>query len=157
MAKTTDVALADDAAMTDIILGKTEIPEQDTAEVTEAIVRRIMAAESVQDVFREDSSIATKELVGTTLTVNQVGLRPSLLGDGDGVYMLIDAVRHDTGEIVLVNTGSAKIMAQLGRCHQRGWLPVTVEVIEVGEAKPGQSAPLGLRHVGDTDTEALKR
>lgn len=143
-------ALAPSEAAQDIVMGRT-LPEiEDSEQAQEAIVRQILAAEDVAALFTDRTTTACKDFLNTPIAVRDVTLRRSTLGDDEGVYMLIDAVRLDTGEPVVLNTGARNILATLYRAKQLGALPVEVSVIEVGKAKPGQSAPIGLRPEGET-------
>lgn len=128
------------------VLPEIEDPEQ----AQRAIVAQVLQAESLQQVFADHSTIATKEMVGVPLRITDGRLMSGNLGEGDSVYMVIDAVDLRTGEIVVLNTGAPKIMAIVYRIKQMGKLPVEAEVVEAGRARPGQNAPLGLRAIGET-------
>lgn len=125
------------------------VPEAENSEQAQRqIVERILAAENPEDVFQESTSTATRELIGVPLSVNDVKIMRSNIEGARGTYALLDVVRMDTGEVVLVNTGSPTIMATAIRRKQLGSLPMECVVQEVGVARPGQSAPLGLKPYG---------
>jgi hypothetical protein len=143
LAKTT---AAEDLAL---IMGDTTPEVEDSEGAQRAIVERILHAENPEDVFQESTSIATRDLIGVPIRVNDVKLMASQLEGSAGTYALLDVVRLDTGEIILVNTGSPTIMATVVRRKQLGSLPMECVVTEVGAARPGQSAPLGLKPHGE--------
>jgi hypothetical protein len=140
----------------DIIMGRGEALEQidDPANAQEQIVRRILEAPDEDAVLAEDSTIATKELVGQPLEVRSFRLLKSQLVDKEtgevrqGAFMIVDATFGDleTGEVkpLTLNTGAPKIMAQLIRLQQLDRLPAKVKVAEVGQAKPGRNRALQL-------------
>jgi len=126
------------------VLPEIEDPEQ----AQRAIVERILAAPTAEDVWQDATSTATRELIGVPILINDYRLMRSNLEEGRGVYMLLDVVRQDTGEIILANTGAPQIMATVFRRKQLGSLPLECEVVEVAAAKPGRSAPLGIKPTG---------
>lgn len=127
------------------------LPEiESTTEVQRAFVERILAADTLEEVFREDSTIATRELIGRPIEIRACRIMRSSLEGSKGVYMLLDATLLDDDEAIVVNTGAPNVMAAVFRAKQLGQLPIEVEVIEVARAREGRSAPLGLRPYGKT-------
>lgn len=136
----------------DIILGRTTALDgiEDPANAQEQIVRRILAAPDEDTVLAEDSTTATKDLVGVGLEVSGFRILKSQLVDKDtgevreGAFMIVDAKQLDDQKPITLNTGAPKIMAQLIRLQQLERLPAKVKVTEVGQAKPGQNRALQL-------------
>jgi hypothetical protein len=137
----------------DIIMGRTEAlgeAIEDPANAQEAIVRRILAAPDEDAVLAEDSTVATKDLVGQPLEIQNFRILKSQLVDSDtgeiqqGVFMIIDATHLDNNTPIAINTGAPKIMAQLIRLKQLERIPAKVKVAEVGQAKPGRNRALQL-------------
>jgi hypothetical protein len=137
----------------DIIMGRTEAlgeAIEDPNNAQEQIVRRILSAPDEDSVLAEDSTVATKDLVGIPLEVQGFRILKSQLVDPDtgeiqqGVFMIVDAKNLDDDSIVAVNTGAPKIMAQLIRLKQLERIPARVKVAEVGQAKPGRNRALQL-------------
>jgi hypothetical protein len=133
-------------ATADLIMGRGELAESmdDPAKAQEAIVRRILTAPDVDAVLREDSTVATKELVGVPLEITDYRIMKSTLEGKSGGYLLIEATNLLDGTAVTLNTGAPKIMAQVIRLGQLDRIPVKVKVAEVGQAKPGQNRALQL-------------
>lgn len=138
----------------DLITGRALPEVEDGSEASENIVREILSADGLGALFRQRTTVATRNLIGIPLLVRDYQLRLSTIEGTEGIWMLIDAVRIDSGEVVMVNTGAKNIMALLIRAKQLEKLPVEVEVIELGRARPGQNAPLGIAPYGKTAEEA---
>ena len=123
---------------------------EDPEEIQRKIAAQILAATDLAGVFRDDKTTATKDIVGVPLTINDCKLMQGEIDGQAGVYMLIDAVRFDDGEVITLNTGAAGVMSRVWRMKQLGVLPVECSVAEAGPGRPGRSAPLTLKAEGDT-------
>lgn len=125
------------------------VPEvEDPAIVKMRIVEQVLQAETVEDIFRNDQTVALGELVGSRIMVRDVVPMASAIKESSPVYLLIDAVDVTTGEKMVLNTSAARAMAQLWRAKEVGALPVQLQVVEVGRAKDGLNAPIGLSYIG---------
>lgn len=126
-------------------------PEVVTSEdAARNIAERILAADTLEDIFAEDSTTASKDMVGIGIRVKDVRIMQSELVEGVKSYMLIDAEVIETGEAVIINTGSRNIMAKMWACKVKKLLPVEVVITELGSGRTGENAPLGLKAVGKT-------
>lgn len=136
---------------------KTVFEHEDPAIVARRMAEQVLQAQSLDDVFAKTQTHSAPEVIGIPLIIRDILLRDSELENTE-TYALINAVCPGdytpfiTGEVVVVNTSSPRIMAQLCRAKDLGALdnpdkPLTVRVVEVGTAKPGQNAPLGLELV----------
>jgi hypothetical protein len=132
------------------IMGDIAPEVEDPAEIQRMIVNRIVSAQSIDELFIETGTVATKEVVGVPLMVQDCRLLKGEIEGEEGVYMLIEAVRGDTGELVALNSGAPNIMSILYRGKKLGLLPLQVEVAEAGRARPGYNAPLTLKPIGGT-------
>lgn len=135
---------------TAIVMGDVLPEVEDAGDIQRSIAARILQAPDVAGVFEEGTTIGTKDLVGVPLQVTSVRIVESQIEDSHPVYMLIEAVNMTSGELLVVNTSSRHIMAQLYQLKALGVMPVEVAVKEVAKARPGQSAPLGLEPIGET-------
>jgi hypothetical protein len=136
------------AQLTAALAGNGKFEDDDPKLVAERIAQQLLSADTLDDLFGTGGTVSGSECVGRTLRINDVILRPSDL-DNTEVYALIHAIDADTGATVIVNTSSPRIMAQLCRAKDLGAMadpkkPLVVRVVEVGQAKPGQSAPIGM-------------
>jgi hypothetical protein len=138
------------------IMGDIAPEVEDPAEIQRMIVNRIVSAQSIDELFIETGTVATKEVVGIPLMVQDCRLLKGEIEGEEGVYMLIEAVRGDTGELVALNSGAPNIMSILYKGKKLGLLPLQVEVAEAGRARPGYNAPLTLKPIGDTAERIAK-
>lgn len=151
---TTELATAEQSV--EQIMGGALPAIEDGEQAQRAIVERIMLAESIDDVWQDSTTTATRDLVGRPIRVYNARLMRSNIEGTRGVYMLLDVELLDTKERLVVNTGAPNIMAIIFRRMQLDGLPVECEVIEVGRAKPGLNPPLGLRAAG-ADLKRLEK
>lgn len=127
------------------------LPEiEDTEQAQRAIVERILTADSLQDLFADTTTTATRDMVGIPVEISDCRLMRSTVDGSRGVYMLLDATNLETGEVCPMNTGSPNIMATVWRARQLDQLPIQVTVVEVAAARNGRNAPLGIRPTGKT-------
>jgi hypothetical protein len=126
------------------ILGQAELRFEDPGEVANAIALSIATKTSAEDIFGLESTVSSKDLVGVPLEVRDWRLMRSDLSEEPSAFMVIDAVNLETGEVVVMTSGSKHIMAQLYAAKNAGLLPRRLTVQELRAAKPGQSAPLSL-------------
>jgi hypothetical protein len=151
-----EVELSDQNAV-ELVMGEVlpEVEDRDAA--ARSIVEDIMRAGTLGELFKQRTTVATKDLVGEALLIRDVRMLRSTLPDSKtGVWMLIDAVKLASGEVISVNTGSRNIMALLLRGKMQGTLPVEVVVIEAGRKRPGENAPLSLAPYGKTAEQIQK-
>lgn len=90
------------------------------------IVAQIMEAGSVDSLDDPWRTRDMEKLAGERITVYDLHKLPSDFKDGLGVYLVVHAVRAETGEDVTVTTGSVSVVAQLVRAWAMGALPITV-------------------------------
>lgn len=112
----------------------------DTTDIEERTLARIMAAQSPEELLANPESIGLRDRVGQCLTFHRVeGLLPSTIRPGD-FYGLIEAVTDD-GELVSVTTGSPYALGRIVKAHLAGWLPRRMKVVELeSTTHPGQSS-----------------
>jgi hypothetical protein len=116
----------------------------DPKDVAIRVVEEILNAPDVEAAFDTGGSIATRELVGQVLVLEDVRLMPGQIEDASlPAYVLLNVV-DENGERKLVNSGSARVIGQSVYAKMRDLLPLRVRVVEIAAARPGQSAPLGL-------------
>lgn len=125
------------------------VPDEDPAVVAKRIAESLLEANDLDALFAEQKSVNAVDLNGRTLNIRNAVLRNSELENTDA-YILVDAVADDTGEVLVFNTSAPRIMAQIARAMELGAIDpgasktLKVRVVEVGQAKTGQNAPMGL-------------
>jgi hypothetical protein len=132
------------------IMGDVAPEPEDPAQIQRMIVERIVSATSIDELFTQTGTIATQKMVGIPLILTDSRLMSGEIDGEDSVYMILEATREDTGELVVLNSGAPSIMAISYRAKKLGILPMQVEVAEAGKARGGRNAPLTLRPRGDT-------
>lgn len=133
----------------EVLLGNVAPTVEDAQAMTRSIIERNLAAEDDDSLFAEQQSIATKDLVNVPLHVESVRIAEGEIDGEATTYMLIDAVNMQTGEKMLVNSGSPQVTSKLLNLHLRGRLPMDLYVKEVSPARKGRNAVLSLGRVAD--------
>lgn len=114
------------------ILDGAELPPAPDAEtVSRAIVERILASETVEEIFRAQSIEAWRDHKGRPAEVRGLHLNRSTIEGGDGavgVYAVVDLTWLDDGEPATVTCGGRNVMAQLVQALRKGLLPVRVKL-----------------------------
>jgi hypothetical protein len=98
------------------------------AEVSLSQVDRILTAETKQDIWDADEggTVSGQDMIDVELEIRDYTVLPSS-DEYDttlGVYVNIQAVRLDTGEEIIVNTGADKIITKLAAFKAKGFLPI---------------------------------
>jgi hypothetical protein len=104
-----------------------EAPTRAT-DVAAAQVTKILTAETIDDIWAADEGgvISGQDMEDVELEIHDYGLAKSAdqYNTNLGVYVLIDATRMDTGEKVIINTGSDLIIAKLAKFRQADAFPI---------------------------------
>lgn len=126
-----------------------KLGDDDPQVIATNIANQLLAADSLDALFSEQQTVNSTDLVGHALKIRNAVLRKSDLENTDA-YILVDAIDVDSGEVLVMNTSSPRIMAQVLRAMELGAIDpdkskaLDVRVVEVGKAKTGQNAPTGL-------------
>lgn len=137
-----------------ILLGEL-IPEYDDPdEIQRAIIGRILTADTVDQVFGDQGTVSSKDMIDVPIRVMDCRIMRSSYVDDDpsafGAYIVVDfayLAGDRQGEVGVMTTGARKIMAQMVVAKIKGFLPADVKVIEAGKAKGAKSAPLAMTAV----------
>lgn len=99
----------------------------------EAILKKIMSAQSEDELWSESQADKVADLYRRKLIIRGYTVIDSDFGEGAAVYFAIDA--HDTIDSVdrVVITGNQKLMAKIVAAEQRGWLPAKVMFIQTNK------------------------
>lgn len=90
----------------------------DPKDAANAIVQRILAAETLEDVFRLQGTLSADDIQDRVFDLIGVQFRDSDYEDGVGVYAFISALFHDTGEVAPITCGGSNVCAQLLKASQ---------------------------------------
>ena len=92
----------------------------------ESILGALAAAETVEALDSPWRTGSLEDLKDTPIRILGIRQAPSDYEGGLRVYLVIDAIRLDTGEKVVCTTGSVSAVAQLVRAHALKAFPLTV-------------------------------
>ncbi len=106
-----------------VIVGEAELPPNaDPEAMSRAIMERILAAESFEDVFTQQSLTPWRSMLDVPVVVRGVHFnRSTIEGEGAPVYAVVDLV-DPNGEAQTVTCGGRNVLAQLVKGLQEGWL-----------------------------------
>lgn len=83
-------------------------------EAHESIVRRVMAAETVDEVLARQQVTHSRDMLDVPFMLESVHFNESTIeGEGPGFYGILNGTRTDTGEKVTVSCGGRTVLAQL--------------------------------------------
>jgi hypothetical protein len=137
-----------------------EESDLDGKEIAANIAAKILEAESFDDIFKvsEGGMPGGRDLVGIEQRVESISVRMGKNGDVPpnelvgGTFLVVHAVRLDTGEPIVWDTSATQLVAQLIAIERHdalsrqkgesGYLPTDVVIVDVG----GKGA-LALRQV----------
>lgn len=129
---------SDLAAVTEleqILLGEKEVPEvvDDPAEISREIIAQLLAAESDEELEQVGAATGWRDLAGVPVQIDNFRWRPSAFEEGAPVFFVVTGTRLDTGERVVLTTGSGNVLAQLANMAKRGTLAGAVRQVEIAD------------------------
>lgn len=111
------------------VLGLVPAPPQDTDAARRRINESLLMATSPEQLINGGKALSFDDLFGVPVEVHDFTLLPSqLAGEGPGVFMVLEALRLDTGEQVVISTGAENVMMRLAIAKEREWLPIAFKV-----------------------------
>lgn len=111
------------------------------------IAKRILTAPDADSVLDQQELLEAKDRLGVPLTIRDVRWNGSSFAGGPGVYAVMDAVNHRTGEVELIACGGRNVMAQLYRLVQLRALPRDLMIVEAKKPTANGYTPLWLSKV----------
>ena len=133
--KSTDVAQLQELER--ILLGDAELPDvvDDPAEISREIMAQLLAAETDEELEAVGTATGWRDLAGVPMELHGFRWRPSNFEEGAPIFFVVNATRLDTGERVVVTTGSGNILAQLTNMARRGTLVGAVRSLEIADTQ----------------------
>lgn len=102
--------------------------EMSADDISEAIIKRILASTSVDEVLGGAATTPAKDVLGKPFTLTGCHFnRSGIEGDGPGFYAVLDMVTTD-GEKLAVTCGAGNVLAQAWKLVQLGALPIAVTI-----------------------------
>jgi hypothetical protein len=155
--KSTDVAQLDELER--ILLGDAELPDvvDDPAEISREIIAQLLAAESDEELEAVGQATGWRELPGVPMELHGFRWRPSTYEEGAPIFFVVNATRLDTGERVVLTTGSGNVLGQLTNMARRGTLVGAIRALEIADQPTKQGfRPNWLRTPTGTMIDAAK-
>lgn len=118
-----------DTALTELdreVTALAEVAISDPAAVVNSIVEKISAAETLDQVLAAASGgTGGGDLADVPFTIHSYSLARSRYSEGLGAFAVIDLTRQDSGERLVVTSGSTSVVAQLLRLSKLDLYPVS--------------------------------
>lgn len=134
-----------DADLVEFLTQSADVEPIDPRQAQEEIIRRILAAESTEDILAEQSAIHARDVLDQTLKL--IGFRKmesDYNESGPSFYYLLECVNAD-GEPFNVTCGAVNVMAQVFALAKRNALPLDVMIVESGKATKAGYKPMWLK------------
>jgi len=112
---------------------------------TEAILARILSAETWDDLDAPWETSSVEDILGKTLRIEKVTRRPSTFKGGLGMFLVVTLKDHKTGDTYIKTTGSVAIVGQIAAAYAKGWMPVEVEWMQAERPTENGYYPQHLR------------
>ncbi len=112
------------------------VVEDDPEAISREIVLQLLSAESDAELEAVGAATGWRELLRVPVQIRGFRWRPSAFQDEEGgssVFFVVQATRLDTGEAVILTTGSRNALAQLCNMAQRGTLEGAVRMMVQSE------------------------
>jgi|SRR6516165_6844513 hypothetical protein len=94
------------------------------------IAERLALANTAEELFNPNGALGWSQQMDRRVIVRRVRWLPSDMDGGAGFYALVDAVDADSGEALVLTSGSFNVLVQLARAEQLGILNDPVKLVE---------------------------
>jgi hypothetical protein len=112
-----------------------------------SIVAQILQATTVQELDAPWNDTDGEALIGVTFEAQAVTVHQSDYADGLGVFLRVEGVRLDNGEVISFSTGSVSTVAQLVRAYVIKAFPFVCEIVKAERPTKKGYFPLHLKIV----------
>jgi len=116
-----------------------EDSEIDGQEVAANIAMKVLAAETVDDIFAigEAGMPGGRDLVDVEQRINGISVRTGKDADKTnplvgGTYLVVDAIRLSNGEPITWDTSATQLVTQLIALEQKNAFPIDVKIVDAG-------------------------
>lgn len=140
----------------DAILRGVKKPEQlsdDPAAIQREIVEQILSATTDEELELGEAT-PWQNLLGIPVEIYGFRFRPSDYKEGAPVFVVVQAIRLDTGQAVVLTTGGFNVLAQLSNLARRERFPSVWKLAEPSRATAAGHMPLRLIAVTSEVAEA---
>lgn len=124
------VAITDPEDMVAAIRGEL-VPEiEDPEQVAKAIMERILASESADDVLGGSKALHAQDVLNRPFTLNGIRVLRSRFEGGAGVFIVMDATMGDDGATESITCSGRSVMAQAVQLYRLDALPRSVKIVQ---------------------------
>ncbi len=116
----------------------------DPALIQREILERLLAAESDEELETFGAATGWRDLEGVPVEIHGFRWRPSTFEEGANVFFVVQATRLDTGDPIVLTTGSINILGQLTNMAKRGTLVGAKRMLQKGSKTAAGYYPLWL-------------
>ncbi len=96
----------------------------DTAAATEAMIARVLAGGSADDILSEEMTIPVDSILGKPILIHGIRIGATEFTEGFPFYALVDVTHSGQPEHHQVTVGAFKVMAQLYALTRLGEFPI---------------------------------
>jgi hypothetical protein len=125
-----------------VIRGIDEYTVVSDDEIQADIIERMLRAKTWEELTTPQEVTHAEEVLGKKLTFHSARLMSSDIGEGPGVYMIIDA--HDGENKLLLSCGSSNVMTILAIAMHREWLPADGVIVRSDKTTKSGYKPMNL-------------
>src|SRR5262249_53464257 len=122
------LAIQDEGLLAMFARMATMIPAESDAGM-ERILAQVLNAEHWDELDAPWETSAVEAMAGKRLAFRRVERRPSDFREGLGIFLVCHCAGVDTGEEIVVTTGSVGVVGQLVRAYALGAMPLVAEFV----------------------------
>lgn len=104
----------------------TMIPAED-GNGTENILAQILGATKWEQLDEPWDATDVDDIIGRRLKLTRATRRPSTIGGGLGIFLVVHLEDPSTGATFVKTTGSIAVVGQIVAAYARNWMPLLVE------------------------------
>lgn len=129
-----------DKAIAAFVTDMNEADEESPAAIQSEIARRILSAESIEDVWAATKVLSAKEILNTPILVKAVRWVTSAHEEGAPKFAIIDGENTYSGKPVTVSCGALNVVLTLYKLQKFNALPAKVIIAsKASSSDPGRS------------------
>jgi hypothetical protein len=125
--QSTEVALINDAKLLEAFAEMAVMIPADLGGGTEDILRKILSAQTWDQLDEPWETSEIDDILGKTLHVTKVVRRPSTIQGGLGIFLVVHLLDTTNGKEYVKTTGSVSVVGQLARAYALGCTALTVQ------------------------------
>jgi hypothetical protein len=151
-----EVALINDAALLAEFAEMAVMIPADLGGGTEDILRKILSAETWDQLDEPWETSEIDDILGKTLHITKVTRRPSTFAGGLGVFLVIHLTDSKTGKEYVKTTGSISVVGQIARAYALGVTAMTVQWLRAERPSASGYYPQHLRVIDAATPDGAK-